>query len=124
MITLKEVWYSISNPNTFNFTYNNENQLVEIYEKIGSITPKTITFNKYTISNHFPFPVYVNTFGDLDLILSHAFNIKFGNNGVPTTSFGNSDFENFEYNFDNNKNIVRMKLNTNNVFSFKYKRAN
>ncbi|MBL4724861.1 MAG: hypothetical protein JKY73_05705 [Lutibacter sp.] len=124
MITLKEVWYSISSPNTFNFTYNNENQLVEIYKKIGSITPEIITFNNYIASNPFPFSIYVGTFGDIELILSHAFNLEFGNNGVPTTSIGNPDFENFEYNFDEHKNIVRMKLNTNNVFSFKYKIAN
>lgn len=121
MITKKEVWYNSSSPNVFNFSYNSENQLIKFEQNIGSLATKIITYDDYVDLNSFPFPVYIGTFGELEFIISHAFNLKLGMNGVPTTSNGYSEFKKFEYDFDKNKNISKMYLNINNVFSFKYK---
>lgn len=123
MITSKEVWYNNSMPNIFNFTYNNQRQMVEFEQNIGSLAPKIVKFDNYVDSNLFPFPVYIGTFGELEFIITHSFNLKLGENGVPTTSSGNVEFSKFEYDIDKHKNISKMYLNFNNIFSFKYKRA-
>lgn len=120
IITVKEVRYS-SSTNIFNFTHNNKNQLVKIKINVGDLAPTIITYDNFINSNSNPF--YISVIGNLDFIITHAFNLKFSENGTPSTVHEYSNIVNIEYNIDKNENISKMYYSTNNVFSFKYKRA-
>jgi len=116
LIFKKEVVYS-SNTNIYTYKHNSEGQLVQINAENPS--PYTITYDNHITANYNPF--LVSSIWIIDVPICIAFDLKFYENGVPTTYVKDELAENFKYEIDNEKNISKMYLDANNVFSFKYK---